>query len=305
MIDPTKLGYACINIELQATKIKTSRTIRKKNFLKDTDLKLVSELTTQNLKDLREIIKWNNNNGIKFYRISSNIMPWWSEYQLTNLPDYKKIVKILQDIGSIATNGGQRLTFHPGHFTILASKNPKVVNLAIKELEQHSLVFDLMGFQPSHWNKLNIHVGTAQDGLIETASRFIKNFNRLSDNCKQRITLENDDKVKMWSIKNLYDLIYKYTKIPIVFDVHHHRVGAQSNLSESEALALAVNTWKNIPPIIHFSSSKKIFESNEVREVAHADFIHEKIDTYGHKNLWVMLEAKMKEKALLKYRKIF
>ena len=305
MLEKQKLGYACINTYLQSQKIKTSRTIRKEKFLKDTDLRLVSELSRQNLRDLREVVRWNIKNHIYFYRISSNILPWWSEYQLERLPDFSEIKTILRDIGDIATGSGQRLTFHPGHFTILASKNPDVVRLAILELEQHSRIFDLMGFAPSTWNKINIHIGTAQGGLEETALRFIENFNKLSPNCKKRITLENDDKPNMWSVQNLYDLVYKNTNIPIVFDVHHHRVGAKGDLDEIAAMNLSLSTWGNIEPIIHFSSSRKDFEDIGARNVAHADNIHESINLYDNKNVWVMLEAKMKEQALVTYRNNF
>ena len=302
MLEKLKLGYACINTDLQSQKIKISRTIRKEKFLKDTKLQLVSKLSTQNIRDLREVIRWNIKNHIYFYRISSSILPWWSEYQFERLPDFDEIKAILRDIGDIATESGQRLTFHPGHFTILASKNPDVVRLAILELEQHSRIFDLMGFAPSTWNKINIHIGTAQGGLEETAVRFIENFNKLSPNCRKRITLENDDKPNMWSVQNLYDLIHKNIGIPIVFDVHHHRVGAKSGLDEIAAMNLAIGTWGDIEPIIHFSSSRKDFEDNYARNVAHADNIHESINLYNNKNVWVMLEAKMKEQALITYR---
>ena len=130
-----KLGYACINVELQGQKIRSSRTIRKDRFTKDTDLETVSELSILNLTDLRKIIMWNIQNGINFYRLSSNIFPWFSEYRLEDLPNFKTIRDILEDIGNLAKQHNQRLTFHPGHFTILASKNPNVIRLAILELE--------------------------------------------------------------------------------------------------------------------------------------------------------------------------
>ncbi|MFW6243370.1 MAG: UV DNA damage repair endonuclease UvsE [bacterium] len=303
MLLKEKLGYACINTELQSKKVKTSRTMRKDKFIKDTKLELVSELSIQNLKDLRTVVRWNVENNINFYRITSNLFPWWSEYQLEDLPNFNVIKGILEDIGNISKDHNQRLTFHPGHFTILASKNPKVVDLAMLELEQHSKVFDLMGFKPSVWNKLNIHIGTAQGGLEQTADRFIDNFMKLSENCQKRITLENDDKLNMWSVKDLYDLIYERVNIPIVFDLHHHRVGADSGLSEGEAMRLALSTWGDVEPIIHFSSSKKDFEDGLAKSVAHADFVYESLNDYYIPNIWVMVEAKMKEQAVLEYRK--
>ena len=300
-----KLGYACINVELQSKKIKTSRTIRKDKFLQDNNLELVSELSIQNLKDLRQVVRWNVENNINFYRITSNLFPWWSEYELESLPNFRIIKSILEDIGKISKDNNQRLTFHPGHFTILASNNPEVVRLSILELEQHSNVFDLMGFEPSTWNKLNIHMGTSKDGFELTANRFIENFLKLSSNCQKRITLENDDKVNMWSVKNLYDYIYSKVNIPIVFDLHHHRVGAKSDLSIKESMDLAFKTWGDIDPIIHFSSSKKEFEDKSSKPVAHADFVYESLNNYYSPNVWVMIEAKMKEQSLLEYRKSF
>ena len=300
-----KLGYACINVELQSKKIKTSRTMRKDKFLKDTNLELVSELSIQNLKDLRQVVRWNVDNNINFYRITSNLFPWWSEYQLEDLPNFSIIKSILENIGKISKDNNQRLTFHPGHFTIIASKNPEVVRLAILELEQHSKVFDLMGFKPSTWNKINFHIGTAQDGLSATSDRFVENFLKLSPNCQNRVTLENDDKLSMWSVKDLYDHIYSRLNIPIVFDLHHHRVGATGDLTEQEAMKLALSTWNGVEPIIHFSSSKKDFEDSLSKPVAHADFVYESLNSYYNPEVWVMIEAKMKEQALLEYRKNF
>ncbi len=45
----------------------------------------------------------------------------------------------------------------------------------------------------------------------------IKNFKRLSPSVRKRLTLENDDKASMYSVKDLM-YIHKHTGIPIVFD---------------------------------------------------------------------------------------
>ena len=74
------LGYACVNTELRKQNIFAGRTCRKDKFKKQ-GLQHVGELGLQNLKDLYEIIQWNERNGIKFYRIGSDIFPWSSEYE--------------------------------------------------------------------------------------------------------------------------------------------------------------------------------------------------------------------------------
>ena len=106
------LGYACINMELRKQKIFAGRTCRKDKF-KNQGLPYVGELGLQNLKDLYQILQWNERNGIKFYRIGSDIFPWSSEYEYKDLPQYDEVCKLLKTIGDYATEVEQRLTFHP------------------------------------------------------------------------------------------------------------------------------------------------------------------------------------------------
>lgn len=81
---------------------------------------------------------------------------------------------------------------------------------------------DLMGFEPSHWNKINIHIGGVYGDKLSTLDRFARGFERLSDNCKARLTVENDDWLIGFSVQDLLPLSTK-CNIPIVFDFHHHK----------------------------------------------------------------------------------
>ena len=83
-------------------------------------------------------------------------------------------------------------------------------------------VLDLMGFEPSHWNKINIHIGGVYGDKLATLVRFAQNFERLSVNCKARLTLENDDWPRGFAVKDLLPLSRR-CGIPIVFDFHHHK----------------------------------------------------------------------------------
>ena len=117
---------------------------------------------------------------------------------------------------------------------------------------------------------------------------------------KSRLTVENDDKESMYSVK---DLMYIHEKIgiPIVFDYHHHRFN-NGGLTEKEALELAISTWGDITPVVHYSESKALHESNDkIKPQAHSDYISDYIDTYGN-NVDIMLEVKAKELCLIEYR---
>ena len=128
-----RMGYACINMQLssQKPKIYTGRSMIKRTF-KDKGIKYASELGLQNTKDLFEIIKWNKENGFDFFRITSNLFPWCSEYKLEDMPDHWEIAGILGEIGKYVDEHKMRLTSHPGPFNVLTSPHEHVVENCIK-----------------------------------------------------------------------------------------------------------------------------------------------------------------------------
>ena len=136
---------------------------------------------------------------------------------------------------------------------------------------------------------------------IITEPSLVKNFPRLPESVSSRLTLENDDKASMYSVKDLYYGIYKQCGVPIVFDYHHHRF-CDGGLSEKEALEMAISTWpKDITPVVHYSESRSKERLDEsIRPQAHSDYVYDYIDTYGN-DVDIMIEAKHKELAVLKY----
>lgn len=297
----TNYGYCCINVQLRKQSITTNRGMIKRTFDKK-GIKYASQLILQNVQDLLKIIQWNEDQGIKLYRMSSDIMPWMSQYNISDLPDFPLIKSILLQCGNLAKKYGQRITFHPGPFNVLASQNNKVVKKCITDLNKHGEIFDLMNLPRTPYAAINIHVNTTQGGKQESMKRFVDNFQLLNNSAKSRLVVENDDKPKQYTVEDLYNGIYNQINIPITFDYHHHRCSG-GNLSQQQALLMASKTWPNgINQLCHYSSSKKIHEDSSVNIQAHADYIYEYINTYG-KNLDIEIEAKAKELAVQKYTK--
>lgn len=77
------LGYCCLNSTLRERKpsVHTNRTCIKKTFV-EKGLAHASRLALQNVTDLSEVIRWNEEHGIRLFRISSDMFPFWSEYAL-------------------------------------------------------------------------------------------------------------------------------------------------------------------------------------------------------------------------------
>lgn len=295
------LGYCCINMTLQKErKVTIGRGMIKKTF-GEKGIAYASELALANVKDMVEIIKWNHANGIKLYRMSSDMFPWCSEYELKDLPDYEKIKNILKGAGTLARQYGQRLTFHPGPFSVLASANMDVVKKTIKDLNQHGEMMDLLELPRTPYAAINIHVNTTAPNKEDAMKRFCANFMLLDRSVQSRLVVENDDKESQYTVEDLYEHVYSVIKVPITFDYHHHwcHPGA---LSQQEALRLASKSWpKGVRQLVHFSSCKTIHEdATQTNKRAHADYIYDHIDDYGL-DLDVEIEAKAKELALFRY----
>jgi len=296
------LGYACINMHLQKSKITTNRGMKRATFLAK-GLPYASELALKNVIDLEKVIIWNEENDIKFFRISSDIFPWCSEYEFTQLPDYHKIKEVMERIAYYVRLHKHRLSAHPGPFNLLASPNEAVVKKTLIELENHSKVFDLLELEESVYNKINIHIGATYNNKELAANTWVKNVRRLSDTCLSRLTVENDDKASMWSVKELYEMVHSQCSVPIVFDYHHHSF-CTGGLSEFEALQTATKTWPyDIIPVVHYSEGKSVhLNDSTIRPQAHSELINGPIKTYGI-NVDVMIECKGKEQGLLNFRK--
>ncbi len=298
-----RIGYCCISLGCNEGKkkkdhIQVNRGMVKKTF-QAKGLPYAAELIVANLKDTLEVLKYNLKNGIYVYRMSSDSFPWMSEYEFTDLPNIEEIKRLLKKIGDFAKENDMRLSYHPGPFNVLASESASVVDKTIYELDKHAQLMDMMGLDQTPYYAINIHVNTTKPTREEAAARFVSAFDRLSDSCKKRLTVENDDSPNQYSVKILKEHVHDKIGIPIVFDQHHFNYGPQDQSME-EALKTACSTWDGIRPLTHMSSPKTI-EDAAGKATAHADYIYEESETFGLE-FDTEIEAKAKDMAVIRYR---
>ena len=224
-----RYGYACINLELSYPQkyggkekgvqpVTTGRTMIKKTF-DSKGVDYASELTLQNVKDLNQIISWNVLNDYDFYRMSSGLAPWKTEYEWSDLKDIDQIKQWFHSAGVIADTHNIRLTSHPGPFNVLVSPHDHVVDNCIKDLTIHGDEFDMMGLSRTPYNKINIHIGGVYGDKKSAMERFCKNFERLPESVKSRLTVEN----RMVDVRLTYDKgldrYYGLLDLALAFDV--------------------------------------------------------------------------------------
>lgn len=306
--------------------IRTGRTMIQRKF-EQGGMQLASDISMENAMDLLPILQWNEERGIRLFRIGSEIFPRWNHYKLEDLPDYEMICDIMFEAGEYAREHGHRLTTHPGPFNILGSPDPVVVENAIISLERHSQMFDMMGYEEATYdNLINIHIGATYGDKDKTVARWLRNWDRLSDRLKARLVVENDDKASMYSTRDLYERVYKQTGTPVTFDYWHHKFNT-GDLSEEEAFHMARETYEvhGVTQCTHYSESRRAEYQNKlteaaahhgiefdelakwptfekmykefskIREQAHSDYILELPNTYGVEDLDIEIEAKAKE----------
>ena len=286
------LGYACINLTL-GSKAPTSRTCRISNATPQR----LEELARANLKGLSEVLHWNVSQNIKVFRISSGIIPLAS-HPKAQWSWLHVLRREIAAIGGFAREHCLRLSMHPGQYTVLNSPNTNVVTAAKAELLYHVQFLDAMGLTLEH--KIIIHVGGVYGNREVSLRRFRENFRTLSSQVRNRLVIENDERsYNVDDVLNLSTLL----KVPIVFDYLHCKAFSKRPLKTS-LLDEVCATWSASDgrPEFHYSTQKK-----RARRGAHADMIDPSdfkrfLRVLPQTDIDVMLEAKAKDKALLKLR---
>lgn len=289
------LSLCCISNILAEKNIKF-RTMTYKTFSskpKAESLNKLSEIISNNFQVTEKIIRHCSDNGIKGYRLSSDLCPVINHPEVNlnifDLPNIETIFEDIENCKKAIEETNLRIAAHPSEYITLTSDDPNAIKNSINDLKLHAEIFDLLGLKKTYENPLNIHCRKDGDP-DEISSKFMRTFDLLPDNVKSRLVIENNDNSSgVWSIKNLHKYYYSKYKIPITFDNLHHKMLSDS-LTEEEAFMTAYDTWNTIP-IFHYSEGK-----NNTR--AHSDMATGLPNSYS-KNIYFEVELKSKDIAIL------
>jgi len=299
---PVQLGLCCMNVTLKKQKppVYAARRI----IVRMIDKLGIEELKRrilQNLDDLYKMLQWNEANGIRVFRLSSEMFQHKNNKRVQDY-SYDFAIPMLQKIGAYAREKGHRLTFHPGQFNNLGSNRESVIQQTLLDLEYHADVLDLMGMGPD--SVMVIHGGGMYGDKPGTMKRWIANYNKLPDKIKRRLVLENCE--KCYSIRDCLKMSFK-CGVPVVLDTHHFECYKKLHPDESfkepsEYIPFILDTWadKGIKPKFHVSEqgSGKIGHHSDYIDILPEYLLNipQKYDTH----IDIMIEAKMKELSIQK-----
>jgi len=255
----------------------------------------LSQIVLDNSEALEQAITYCYNHNIGAFRINSRFLPVCTHpdllYTIEDLPQRDLIFEKLEKCQKTAKEWDVRLTMHPDQFVVLNSPREDVVEKSIQELEYHGRFCELVGA-----DVINIHGGGAYGNKDFALKQLEAGIKRLSKRVQTRLTLENDDRV--YTPEELLP-VCKKLKVPLVYDVHHHRCLSDS-LSIAQATEEAISTW-NREPLFHISSPLEGWKSKKPH--LHHDYIDIKDFPDEWRNidsLTIDVEAKAKELAVEK-----
>ena len=261
---------------------------------------------------LREIVEYLDQIDVRMYRMSSDFAPYCTH---PGLPQFHGQVSECRDdlaqVGRMASERGIRLSFHPSQYVLLSALDPEITAKGIRDVNLQAEMLDEMGQGPEA--VVVLHLGGAYGDKDAALRRFEEGFRGLSEAGRRRLVIENDETI--YSVQDCLRA-HQATGVPLIFDHQHHNLNP-GTLSVAEAARAMLGTWPaGVMPKIHFSSPR--LDSRTVirnkKEVVEAPLLSQHAD---YVNPWefagllrqvedirfdVMLEAKMKDAALLKLR---
>jgi len=294
-----RLGYVGINLTLQGEKggprLRSITAKRLQPMAPRERRPLLYQVARSNLKTLAAVIRWNQEQSIHLFRITSDLVPLATHPVAAEWDWEADLAAEFAEVAGLARQTGIRLTLHPGQFVVLNAPDEELVAKSMQDLSYHARILELLELGPE--SGLVLHIGGGYGDKAAAAGRFVANFGRLEPRIAERLWLENDDVT--WETAEVL-AIGREIRRPMVLDLHHHRV-----LREDDWLPWLeqiLPTWAGVRPKLHFSSPR-----DGVRSRHHADFIDPAdfkalADRVPDLEADVMLECKMKDKALLALR---
>lgn len=284
-----RFGLCCLFRE-QPIKFRTTTAAALKRLPNDQKLEKLAKIITANANALMMALHFCRDHNIGSFRINSQILPVKTHpehgYDIDNFPNSAMLIQKFMECGDYARDHGIRTTFHPDQFVVLNSPREDVVENSIRELEYQTEVATWVNA-----DVINIHGGGGYGDKSAALDRLQATINRLSNEARRRLTLENDDKT--YTPTDLFPVCEK-AGIPLVYDVHHHRCNPDQ-LTIGEATELALATW-NREPLFHISSPRDGWDAKQTYK--HHDYIEPGDFPTEWRNLSITIEVEAKAKEL-------
>jgi UV DNA damage endonuclease len=287
-----------MSMELQNASPSQTMTYKQFSLLQNREAgkRKLERIAQANLHNTLRVLKHAAAHDIKFYRMTSRLIPLANHGELLDWDYMSPLTDELREIGLFADKHKMRLDFHPDHFVLINSPKKEVLKNSIKTLQLHYKLLKKMGINTMH--RCVMHVGGNYKETDVALERFLQNWAYVPVPLQEMIMLENDD-----TSFTMDDALYLCEKlaVPLVFDYHHH-LAYHHDENWTQHWPRVLESWKRSPlPLkMHISSPK-----SEKQFRHHADFVDADMffdflkEIKGSVNqIDCMIESKKKDMAL-------
>lgn len=286
------IGYACIALAVPGAAL-TRCTLATATPGR------IRAVTRHNLDALRAMIDYNRREEIRLFRISSDIVPFFS-HPANPLAWWDEETERLAAIGAAVRDGGLRVSMHPGQYTVLNSPRAEVVEATRRDLAAHARFLDALGLPDRH--RILLHLGGVYGDRRASLDRFVEAARSLPEAVLRRLTLENDE--RCFSIGQVLEAARRLG-LPAIFDNLHHRLLPEDGTTpEAEWIRLCRATWdaRTGPQKVHYSQQEPGGRPGaHAGAIAAGPFLEETRDWFrADPDLDVMLEVKDKNLSAIK-----
>lgn len=238
-----RIGYPCLNYSLDCRG-------NKRFILKSYSAARLAETVAGNLDCLRQMLAFNRDHGLLYFRISSDLVPFASHPVCTF--DWRtRFAREFAALGACARTAKMRLAMHPDQFVLLNALDERIVARSIAELQYHADVLDLMRMPATA--KIQIHVGGVYGDKAAAMTRFATVYATLPAGIRRRLVIENDE--RLFGVEDCLRL-HERTGIPVLCDVFHHACYG-GGMTVAEALRAAARTWRKTDGILLIDYSEQ------------------------------------------------
>ena len=283
-----RIGYPCINRGIGCT---ASSTFRLASY---SETRLI-QTVQKNLDCLKKIIEYNVENGLLFFRISSDTVPFAS-HPVCKYDWIGHFSGQLKEIGQYIRDHDIRISMHPDQFVLINALKEDIVERSLAELQYHCNMLDEMELDSTA--KIQIHVGGVYGNKDQAIERFVERYASLNQALKRRLVVENDD--RLFSLSDCLK-VHHGTGIPIVFDSLHHAC-LNNGETDREALMQAAQTWRRVdgPLMVDYSSQQPGHNVGKHAQSIDTTDFRRFLENMKGCDFDLMLEIKDKEKSGVK-----
>jgi UV DNA damage endonuclease len=282
-----RVGYPCINRSIGC---RGNRTFRLANYSEER----LKETVRNNLGCLMQMLRWNVEHSLLFFRITSDLIPFAS-HPVNRFPWQEFFSSEFQTLGRFIRDHKMRISMHPDQFVLISAPDEGVRERSMRELAYHAAVLDLLGLDAQA--KLQIHIGGVYGDRERSIRRFIDRFHALDESLRARLAIENDS--NRYSAADCLK-VSRETGIPVIFDVFHHRILNQGE-AVRDILGPIRDTWEEgdgIPMVDYSTQRQGAWVGAHTESIDRIDFMQFLSDSRQH-DIDIMLEIKDKEKSAL------